>query len=160
MPQTFTQTISKKLFLFCIVTLLSAARLFAQVPTISSFAPSSGVVGTSVNITGTNFDATAANNIVFFGATMGTVTAATTSSLTVTVPAGASYQPISILNGTTSLIGYSSSPFVTTFTPRKGSITSTDIAAKVDIGSGSFPYSVAIGDLDGDGKPDLAVACG
>src|SRR5258708_28290512 len=31
-------------------------------------------------------------------------------------------------------------------------------ATKVDLGVVNSPYSVAIGDLDGDGKPDLAVA--
>ncbi|WP_459797925.1 FG-GAP repeat domain-containing protein, partial [Pediococcus parvulus] len=37
---------------------------------------------------------------------------------------------------------------------------SISFAAKVDFytGPGSTPYSVAIGDIDGDGKPDLAVA--
>ena len=34
---------------------------------------------------------------------------------------------------------------------------SLSFAAKVDFGTGSHPVSVAIGDLDGDGKPDLAV---
>ena len=35
---------------------------------------------------------------------------------------------------------------------------SVAFAAKVDFGMGSLPFSLAIGDLDGDGKPDLAVA--
>ena len=52
-------------------------------PTISSFTPSSGPVGTSVIITGTNFDAVPANNIVYFGAVKATVTASTTTNLNV-----------------------------------------------------------------------------
>src|SRR6185437_10017557 len=39
-----------------------------------------------------------------------------------------------------------------------GSITAASFAPKVDFATGSIPFSVAIGDLDGDGKPDLAVA--
>ena len=100
-------------------------------PTLTSFTPASGPVGTIVTITGTNFNATKTNNIVFFGATMATVTATTTTSLTVTVPAGATYQPISVLNGATALTGYSATPFATTFTPSKGSITTVDISPKV-----------------------------
>jgi hypothetical protein len=36
--------------------------------------------------------------------------------------------------------------------------TTPDFAAKVDFTTGSAPCSIAIGDLDGDGKPDLTVA--
>ena len=39
-----------------------------------------------------------------------------------------------------------------------GSEGNLNFAAKVDYTTGSHPYSVAIGDLDGDGKPDLATA--
>ena len=70
--------------------------VLAQVPTIISFTPASGTIGTSVTIIGTNFSATPTNNIVFFGATKATVTAATTTQLTVTVPAGATYQPVTV----------------------------------------------------------------
>jgi gliding motility-associated-like protein len=154
---TFTSTFFQKLFVICIITVLSVTRLFAQVPTISNFSPTSGPIGTSVTITGTNFDATAANNIVFFGATRATVTAATITSLTVTVPAGAAYQPISVLNVSTAKIGYSVAPFATTFAPTKYSIATTDFSGNVDFTAGTIPVYVAIGDLDGDGKPDLAV---
>ncbi len=130
----------------------------AQAPTITSFSPVSGPVGTTVTITGTGFDAAPANNIVFFGATMASVAAASTTSLTVTVPVGVTYQPITALNGTTHLIAYSAKPFITTFTPNKGAITATDIAPKVDFTTGINPFYVAIDDLDGDGKPDLVVA--
>lgn len=127
-------------------------------PIITNFSPQSGPVGTTVTITGANFSATAAQNIVFFGATMATVTAATTTSLTVTVPVGATYEPISVLNGATTLLGYSTSPFITTFTPNKGNITIDDIMSKVDFPVTNNAFGITIGDFDGDGKSDLAVA--
>ncbi len=42
-------------------------------------------------------------------------------------------------------------------TSTNGSIGSSSFAAKVDFATGTAPMSVAIGDLDGDGKSDLAV---
>ncbi|KAA9325709.1 hypothetical protein F0P94_17400, partial [Adhaeribacter soli] len=130
----------------------------ALVPTITSFTPLSGQPGTSVTITGTNFNATAANNVVFFGATRATVTAASATSLMVTVPAGAAHAPITVLNTATTLATYSSRFFLPTFSPNKGSITTADMAPKADFATGNEPFSVAIGDIDGDGKPDLAIA--
>ncbi|MEJ0058039.1 MAG: IPT/TIG domain-containing protein [Bacteroidota bacterium] len=67
--------ILRTLFLFFL--LISINKLFAQVPVITSFSPTSGPVGTPVIITGTNFGATVANNIVYFGAVRATVTSAT-----------------------------------------------------------------------------------
>ena len=43
-------------------------------------------------------------------------------------------------------------------TATSGSINAGSFAAKVDFTTGTQPFSVAIGDLDGDGKPELAVA--
>ncbi len=120
--------------------------------TITSFSPTSGPIGTTVTITGTNFSATPSNNIVFFGGTKATVTAATTTQLTVTVPTGATYQPISVL--VAGLTAYSSSPFVVTF-PGGGTIDACSLAPKVDFITGATPLSTYIGDLDGDGKADL-----
>ena len=42
-------------------------------------------------------------------------------------------------------------------TPALADIDFASFAAKVDFSTGTNAYSVAIGDLDGDGKPDLAV---
>ncbi len=67
------------------------------VTSITSFAPTSGFVGTSVTITGTGFSSTLANNTVRFGSVTATVTAATATSLTVTVPEGATTNPITVL---------------------------------------------------------------
>ena len=45
-------------------------------------------------------------------------------------------------------------------TSASGSIDASSFVAKVDFSIGTNPKSVAIGDLDGDGKPDLAVVNG
>ncbi|WP_439504316.1 beta strand repeat-containing protein, partial [Sediminibacterium sp.] len=141
-------------FLFLITGL---TPVFAQ-PTITSFSPISAKPGDVVTITGTNFNTAPANNIVFFGATKATVTAATSTSLTVAVPSGATYAPITVLNTGTSLAAYSLRNFTPIYSPAKTNITAADFQAKFDFSTESTPISVAIGDLDGDGKPDLAVA--
>jgi hypothetical protein len=142
--------------LICLLA-FTGIKVNAQ-PQITTFNPVSGAMGATITITGTGFNTTIANNIVFFGATRAIVSAATASSLSVIVPTGATYAPITVLNTGSSLTAYSSGFFNPTFSPNKGSITITDIEAKVDFTTGSIPYSVAIGDLDGDGKSDLAVA--
>tara|TARA_R110000868_G_C10908416_1_gene764780 strand:- start:155 stop:1981 length:1827 start_codon:yes stop_codon:yes gene_type:complete len=65
-------------------------------PTITSFSPSSGAIGTQVTITGTNFSSTAANNVVKFGTVTATVSTASATSLVTTVPLGATTGKISV----------------------------------------------------------------
>ncbi len=79
-------------------------------PVITSFSPTSGSVGTFVKILGSNFNTIAANNIVYFGATKATVSSVSLSSLTVIVPSGATYEPISITSN--GLTVYLSKPFL------------------------------------------------
>ncbi|TAG97729.1 MAG: hypothetical protein EAZ17_09540 [Sphingobacteriales bacterium] len=128
------------------------------VPTITSFTPLSAKPGDAVTITGTGFNTTSANNIVFFGATRATLTAATATSITTTVPVGATYAPITVLNTATVLMASSRVIFTPIYAPAKTDITTTDFLSNVSFSTERFPYSVAIGDLDGDGKPDLVVA--
>lgn len=59
---------------FPISRILSAFLVICQFyaiaqPAITSFSPISGQAGTSVTITGTNFNLTPSSNIVMFGAT-------------------------------------------------------------------------------------------
>ena len=68
----------------------------APVLSITSFSPTTAPVGTTVTITGTNFNTTAGNNIVTFGTLPATVSSATPTQLVVTVPAGAVDAPISV----------------------------------------------------------------
>ena len=55
-------------------------------PTITSIAPAIAEVGDTVTISGTDFDTTPANNIVYFGGIKASVTSATSTQLSVIVP--------------------------------------------------------------------------
>ncbi|MBW8245226.1 IPT/TIG domain-containing protein, partial [Muricauda oceani] len=65
-------------------------------PTITSFTPTSGAVGTEVTINGTNFDDTSANNTVKFGDVAASVSSATATKLMVEVPTGATSSKITV----------------------------------------------------------------
>jgi len=131
--------------------------LFAQ-PSISSVTPVSGPVGTTVTINGNNFSTTTSSNIVRFGTVAALVTAATATSLTVTVPVGASYKPITVTTG--GLTAYSYTPFNITFSD-PGAFTASSFApAKNFSTSSTTPQDMTAMDFDGDGVTDLAVANG
>ena len=66
-------------------------------PTITSFSPTSGATGTDVVITGTNYSIIAAGNTVSFNGVATPVLTASTSQLTVTVPAGATSGKITVV---------------------------------------------------------------
>jgi len=72
--------------------------------TISSFTPVSGNAGTTVTITGTNFDPTPSNNIVQFNGVTATVSASTSTSIDVTVPNGATTGNLTVTIGCSSVI--------------------------------------------------------
>jgi uncharacterized protein (DUF2141 family) len=141
---------------------ITVTRAAAPVPpTITSFTPTSGAAGTSVTITGTNFNTTAANDIVYFGATKATVVGTpTATSITVTVPAGASFAPITLVNTAFNLSAKSNMRFNPTFTAGKTTIASADFDAAVTtaLSDPAFSYQVVTGDLDGDGKPEVVAA--
>ncbi|MFI1992876.1 IPT/TIG domain-containing protein [Actinoplanes sp. NPDC020271] len=112
----------------------------APVPVITSFSPALGAAGTSVTITGTGFSATAAADNVAFGATRARVTAATTTSLTVTVPQAAGSGRITV--GTTGGIATSATdfvavpkPFATTDVSTSGTLTVDGTATTVTFGT-------------------------
>ena len=137
----------------CITLFLCSKDVFAQ-PSISSFNPASGPVGTSVTITGSDFDAAPAKNIVYFGAVQAVVTAATNSTLTVKVPAGATFQPVTVT--TNKLTAYADKPFRATFSGID-SLNANSFARVADISVNQNAKNIAAGDLNGDGKADLAV---
>ncbi|MBP6686716.1 MAG: VCBS repeat-containing protein [Lacibacter sp.] len=140
-----------KHFSWVLSFLFISTSLNAQTPTISSIAPQTGAIGTVVTITGTNFSTTEANNAVFFGSVKATVTAATATSITVVVPFGAGYEPLSV--AVNNLIAYSSKPFTVTYPGGGMDFISTSFAAKVDYSGGG---TIIDADWDTDGKIDIA----
>ena len=135
-----------------LLLLLISNLVFAQAPNITNFSPQSGPIGTIVTITGSGFNATPANNVVYFGATKANVSSATTNSLTVTVPNSATSQNLTVTNITSRLTGYSVKPFNLLF---NGYV---DFLPKDNFTTGLSPVSVDIFDVDGDGKSDLVEA--
>jgi len=81
---------------------------YLQAPTITGISPASAVAGTPVTITGTNFDATVANNAVSFNGTAAVVTSATVTQLVVTVPAGGTSGNVTVTTpgGTSNAFGF------------------------------------------------------
>jgi hypothetical protein len=120
-------------------------------PVIASFTPRSGPTGTVVTITGDNFHPSLDGNRVYFGAARARVLNASNNVLTVQVPVGATYEPISV--NTRNLIAFSDLPFVVTFessrTIHTGSFTGFNLPA------GDLPMNVSIGDMEGNGKLDF-----
>jgi len=94
--------------------LLSITRYAATAVLIVDFSPGQGPVGSTVTISGVGFGATASQNTVRFNGTQATVSAATATQLTVTVPTGATTGPINVT--TTGGSSTSSSPFTVTGT--------------------------------------------
>ncbi|MEY4929748.1 MAG: hypothetical protein RI909_472, partial [Bacteroidota bacterium] len=92
-------------------------------PTITNFSPSSAAEGSTVIISGSDFSETPEDNTVTFDGITATVTAATLTSLTTTVPAGLTAGPITIevtVGGQTASSGFIVLPSLTNFTPLSG----------------------------------------
>jgi IPT/TIG domain-containing protein len=79
-------------------------------PAISGFSPVGATVGTTITITGTNFDVGPVNNVVTFNGTAALVISSTPTQIVTTVPAGATSGPISItVNGASGIYSLTSS---------------------------------------------------
>ena len=90
------------------ITATSATDFTVLIPeTITSFTPTSGPAGTTVTITGTNFSSTIADNVVLFNGKEAQIISATSTTLVVTVPAGATTGRISVtINGVDAISSY------------------------------------------------------
>ncbi len=124
-------------------------------PVISSFSPLAGEVGSIVTITGRNFSPDTTYDIVRFGAVKASLVSASATQLQVSVPAGASYQPLSVTTDTRT--AFATKPFLVTFPSDDPTITAHSFANAGNFPTVPNPTQVVVSDLDGDGKPDMVV---
>lgn len=149
----------KKIQSLCIVLLcLISLHGNGQKPIITGFTPQRAAAGSNITITGSNFNTTAANNIVSFGAIRGSVVTASATSLTVTVPSGATFRPITVTNTASALTGSSIAWFAPSFSG--GFKSPQQSTTSVTNTFNYYAYKVVAGDLDNDGKADLITPSG
>ncbi|MDT8886299.1 putative Ig domain-containing protein [Aquirufa sp. LEPPI-3A] len=139
------------------------ALSYVAAPIISGISSNNGAVGNSVTLTGQFFGDNAANNVVYLGGAKCTITAATSTSITVTVPAQAKYDYFSVLNTSTNLIGYAKTKFLSKsaslVNAKYSSLANTSFANPVTYTmplAVNAPQRFALADIDQDGKVDLA----
>jgi uncharacterized protein YjdB len=137
-------------FVFLLVCSLSQAQ-----PVITNVSPLSGKPGTTVTITGSGFNTVAANNVVRFGAMKGTVTAASATSLTVTVPTGPTYDAVTVVNTGTHLSGRSRQFFLPSVDSSGTYTTYTQFVPSFYLDIMMNPDNARIVDVDADGKNDI-----
>ncbi|MBX2968401.1 MAG: VCBS repeat-containing protein [Cyclobacteriaceae bacterium] len=130
-------------------------------PAVSSMSSNSGAPGSSITISGSNFNPIASENVVQFGGISGAVTAASSNSLTVTIPVGARYGNITIINKATGLVYETVKPFTPTFKDG-GRIIPASFKPALDIVSDALGNSapgsingIQAFDMDGDGWSDI-----
>lgn len=116
-------------------------------PSITSFSPSSGVIGTTVIVTGTNFSTTPSNNTISFNGTVATVTAATTTQLTTTVPTGATTGKISVMVNSTTTAATSTSDFTVTSSSSTDCSAATTPIAKIVCLANAFKATLSASQL-------------
>lgn len=133
-------------------------RTLAIAPVASSISKASGKPGDVITINGSGFDPDKAKNTVSFGTYAGTkaeVQLATANQLTIVVPPGAVYGPITVTNNTTGLSTKTATPFNPVF----------DGGGRIIRASFKDRFTIAtianegwfVGDYDGDGWEDLAI---
>ncbi len=107
--------------------LLAAPPAMAAAPTISSFMPTSGVVGATVTISGTGFQDSSVVTAVAFDGVAATFTVDSNVQITATVPAMATTGPITVTDaegvatsGSDFTVMPSPTPTITSFAPTSG----------------------------------------
>jgi hypothetical protein len=147
MRRRAAQVTATVLLTVILIVLAGADTALAAAPTISSFSPASGPVGTSVTIHGHNFSGPNVTSVTFNG-TSATFTIDNAQKITATVPSGANTGPIAVMSpdGTaTSSTNFTvtgtgtGAPTITSFNPTSG-----PVGTSVQINGTNFTGATAV----------------
>lgn len=141
-----------------IVLIVMATNSQAGVPKISGVVPLTTAPGTTITISGEGFSTVSEENTVYFGAVKAPVASASSSNLSLRVPAGATYAPITVT--VSGLTASAPLPFSPTYWGAGAGISSSSFPVSFNLPVGDGPSTTVVADIDGDGKPDLVVGNG
>ncbi len=122
-------------------------------PIVNALSADFGFAGEQVTVFGRNFSVVAEENLVRFGAVEAKVLAATATALTVEIPPGATYEPVSVTVG--GLTGEGDRAFTVVF-ENNGALDPLTFGDRANLTSGSGASDIVAADFDGDGRSDIA----
>ncbi len=141
---------------FFILVLSFCFQSVRSQPHVSSFSPSSGLTGSTITITGSNFAPAVGGNVVHVGGARATVLSASATELKVRVPRTSTDLPISVT--VNNLTGYSAAPYTVMF--KGGNVITTGMFATPVKFSANFDQrieGILSADFDEDGLLDVLV---
>ena len=122
-------------------------------PTLTSLSPTSGAVGTSITLTGTNFGASQSNSSVTFNGTVATPTSWSSTSIAVPVPSAATTGNVVVTVGAAASNGVSFTvlvpPSITSVSPTSGIPGTSVTITGTGFGSTQGSGTVWLGSING-----------
>ncbi len=143
----------RRIITICFATLASV--VLAQPPVISSVTPANTYPTNQVIINGSGFSATSSQLQVWFNQVKGNIVSSSEFSITVTVPASASFGVVEVINLTTRLSAKSSFKFSPYYSGT--TFNSALFEAPITFSGTNELFDLCSCDLNADGKPEIAV---
>lgn len=150
--------ITRILHIAFVLVLMTCNSAWSQRPVITSIDRYTAGHDQVVTIKGNSFGTNAANLGVFFGSVRGTIQFVSDQIIEAKVPAGTTYNKISVTHLTSGLTGYSQENFLLSFGGTPGITTNTLESPQKNFFAERGLYDHCSCDFDGDGKPDFAAA--
>lgn len=143
--------------LLLLATMGMTVKVVAQRPAIISADRVKSGMAETVTLSGRNFGTNASQLRVFFGGATAQIKSVSDQLLEVSVPAGTTYDNISITNTSNGLTGYSSWQHLLSFRGNHG-ITADQFSTEITFDAERGLYDLCLCDFNNDGKTDIGTA--